>query len=83
MAPDAMTDRHCNACDQDKPISAFRSVKPRRPGWTDRHSTCTPCEREAARLRAADRYANDPAWRAKQIVNASIQRERQRHRGTE
>jgi hypothetical protein len=66
-----MTAKQCTACSETKPLEQFRRLKPRKPGWADRHSWCITCEREAARLRAAKRYRDDPEWRAKQLVNAT------------
>jgi hypothetical protein len=86
-----MTDRTtkiCNACDKAKPVDQFRLQPPRQPGRPfSRHSWCTPCEREAARIRADQRYNTDPEWRQKQIANSAVQylrkvaRERERQRG--
>lgn len=82
-----MTDaKSCSACGENRPLEQFRVT----PAGT-RHSWCLGCEREAARIRAAKRYREDPEWRLKQLANASLQhkrrasreRERRRERSTE
>jgi hypothetical protein len=79
-----VTTKHCNVCEEDKPVDQFRMLKPQQPGWAStRHSWCKGCERESARLRAAKRYHDDPEWREKQLANAAIQNTRRSARARE